>query len=37
MMFINNSKKLMKDEKDKKAKENPMAWILQNLELLHTR
>jgi hypothetical protein len=28
----------MKDEKDKRAKENPMAWILQNLELLlHTR
>jgi len=25
MMFINHSKKLMKDEKDKKAKENPMA------------
>jgi len=23
MMFINNSKKLMKDEKDKRAKENP--------------
>jgi hypothetical protein len=25
MMFINNSKKLMKDEKDKRTKENPMA------------
>lgn len=27
----------MKDEKDKRTKENPMAWIFQNLELLHTR
>ncbi len=34
MMFINDSKKLMKDEKDKRAKENPNGLNFANFGIV---